>query len=317
MACAHLPIEANVDDPAEIRELFDAISYSKGGSVLRMLEDFLGAEVFQKGLHDYLKAHEYGNARTEHLWSALADASSKPVTAIMNSWVKQTGYPVLDVSINRVGTEPVLELRQQRFLYDHLLDEQPDATIWQVPVSIASAGNVGTSLLMEDSSASVSLSATQGWVKVNAGQTGFFRANYSVDEWTRLRDEIAGQGISSVDRLGLQNDAYALMRSGRLPATVFLSLAGAYTGETDAPVWGDLAANLKGLEGLLIDAPFIESYRSFGRSLFKRVADSTGWDAKPGEQHLDALLRSTALGQHGGYGGAGTIAEAKRRRRIP
>jgi puromycin-sensitive aminopeptidase len=307
------PIEANVDDPAEIRELFDAISYSKGGSVLRMLEDFLGAETFQRGLHEYLKAHEYGNARTEHLWSALADASSKPVTVIMNSWVKQTGYPVVDVAINRSGNEPVLGLRQQRFLYDHLLEAQSDATIWQIPVSIASGGAAGTSLLMQDSSASVSLQAADGWIKINAGQTGFFRANYSEDEWARLREGVVAKGLSAVDRLGLQNDAYALMRSGRLPATVFLSIAEAFTGETDAPVWGDFASNLKGLEGLLLDAPFIEDYRSFGRSIFDRIATSVGWDAKPGEQHLDALLRSTALGQHGGFGGAATIAEAQRR----
>jgi puromycin-sensitive aminopeptidase len=307
------PIEANVDDPAEIRELFDAISYSKGGSVLRMLEDFLGAETFQRGLHQYLKAHEYGNARTEHLWSALADASNRPVTAIMNSWVKQTGYPVLNVAINRSGNEPVVGLSQQRFLYDHLLEEQSDATVWQVPVSIASAKAPITSLLMQDSSASVSLPSADSWIKINAGQTGFFRANYSEDEWGLLREAIVTKGLSPVDRLGLQNDAYALMRSGRLPATAFLFIAEAFAGETDAPVWGDLASNLKGLEGLLLDAPFIENYRSFGRSIFDRIATSVGWDSKPGEQHLDALLRSTALGQHGGYGGVTTIAEAQRR----
>jgi puromycin-sensitive aminopeptidase len=307
------PIEANVDDPAEIRELFDAISYSKGGSVLRMLEDFLGAETFQRGLHEYLKAHEYGNARTEDLWSALADASNRPVTAIMDSWVKQTGYPVVDVTINREGNDPVLELSQQRFLYDHLLEAQSDATIWQVPVSIASGGAPGTSLLMQDSSASLSLASADDWIKINAGQTGFFRANYSEDEWDRLREAIVAKGLSAVDRLGLQNDAYALMRSGRLPATVFLSIAEAFTGETDAPVWGDFASNLKGLEGLLLDAPFIENYRSFGRSIFEQIATSMGWDTQPGEQHLDALLRSTVLGQHGGFGGSATIAEAQRR----
>jgi puromycin-sensitive aminopeptidase len=307
------PIEANVDDPSEIRELFDAISYSKGGSVLRMLEDFLGAEAFQRGLHQYLKDHEYGNARTEHLWSALADASNKPVTEIMNSWVKQTGYPVLDVAINRDGNEPVLGLSQQRFLYDHLLEAQPDATTWQVPVSIVSGNALTTSLLMQDSTASVSLPSGDSWIKINAGQTGFFRANYSEDEWARLREAAATKELPSVDRLGLQNDAYALMRSGRLPATTFLSLAEAFTGETDAPVWGDFASNLKGLEGLLIDAPFIDDYRSFGRSIFDRIATTVGWDAKPGEQHLDALLRSTALSQHGGFGGSATIAEAQRR----
>ena len=308
------PIEATVNDPAEIRELFDAISYSKGGSVLRMLEDYLGADTFQRGLHRYLKGHEYGNARTEHLWSALAEASGEPVTSIMDSWVKQVGYPVLDVEITRGEDALVVGLRQQRFLYDHLLDGPADAAVWQVPAGVRQQGAERESLLMKESTASLALPAVgSDWVKVNAGQTGFFRANYSVAEWDRLKEAVRSKQLPAVDRLGLQNDAYALMRSGRLPATVFLSLAEAFVDETDAPVWGDLAGNLRGLEALLLDTPFVDPYRTFARSLFTDVASRTGWDAKADEGHLDALLRSMALGQFGGYGDPGTLAEAKRR----
>jgi puromycin-sensitive aminopeptidase len=309
------PIEARVDDPAEIRELFDAISYSKGGSVLRMLEDFLGAETFRRGLHGYLKAHEYGNARTEHLWSALADASAKPVTAIMDSWVKQTGYPVLNVDLKRGADGIVLGLKQQRFLYDNLLDSTPDASVWQVPASVAAAGAETQALLMNESSASTTVSGAtdDGWVKVNAGQTGFFRVNYHETEWGRLREAVASRSLPAVDRMGLQNDAYALMRAGRLSATVFLSMAEAFVGETEAPVWGDLAANLKGLEGLLLDAPYIDAYRTFARSVFSKIVADVGWDAKPGEGHLDAILRSVVVGQHGGYGDPGTLEEARKR----
>ena len=78
------PIEQEVKNPAEVSQLFDAISYSKGGSVLRMLENFLTPEVFQKGLYRYLKANEYGNARTQDLWSALEGESGLPVTSIMD-----------------------------------------------------------------------------------------------------------------------------------------------------------------------------------------------------------------------------------------
>ncbi len=91
------PIEARVQNPSEIRELFDAISYSKGASIIRMLEHFLGAEVFRNGLHSYLSTHMYDNARTEDLWLALENTSGQPVTDLMNSWVKQTGFPVIQV----------------------------------------------------------------------------------------------------------------------------------------------------------------------------------------------------------------------------
>jgi puromycin-sensitive aminopeptidase len=205
-------------------------------------------------------------------------------------------------------------LRQQRFVYDHLLDDQPDSTIWHVPVSIRGQSAEKASMLMEDSSASVSLAGgADGWLKVNAGQTGFFRSKYGEPEWDRLREAVARKELDPVDRLGLQNDAYALMRAGQLPATVFLSLAGAYAEENDAPVWGDLSSNLKGLESLLTVAPYLDRYRRFAGSLFDGIVAKVGWQAKPGERHLDSILRSTVLGQHGAYGNKATVAEAQRR----
>ncbi len=120
------PIEQEVKDPAEVSQLFDAISYSKGASVIRMLEQFLGPEVFRKGLFQYLSAHQYGNARTADLWSALEEASGQPVTSIMNSWTNQMGYPVLRVESDTTGKDLELTLHQERFVYDRLLggDEQ-------------------------------------------------------------------------------------------------------------------------------------------------------------------------------------------------
>jgi len=310
------PIEAVVNDPAEIRELFDAISYSKGGSVLRMLEDFLGEETFRQGLHRYLSAHQYANARTEHLWSAMGEASGRPVTAVMDSWVKQMGYPMVSAHITRGGGSATVDLSQSRFLYDHLLDAEPDGTRWQVPVgSIHAGASEKEAVLMSDAAASVVLPgvADGAWVKVNAGQTGFFRVRYDAAEWDLLRDAVASRTLPATDRLGLQNDAYALMRAGHLPATVFLSMVRAFIDETEAPVWGDLSSNLRGLEGLLLDEPAVESYRRFARGIFTKIVSTVGWDAKPREQHLDALRRSTVLGQIGAYGDKDTLAEARRR----
>ena len=134
------PIEQEVNNAAEIGELFDAISYSKGGSILRMLEHFLGADTFQRGLHDYLTTHAYANARTADLWSALADASGQPVAEIMDSWVKQTGYPALDVAIDRQDDGVEVRLAQRRFVYEDIEGgPQDDPTLWHVPFSVRSA----------------------------------------------------------------------------------------------------------------------------------------------------------------------------------
>ena len=308
------PIEQEVKNPAEVSQLFDAISYSKGGSVLRMLENFLTPDVFQKGLYRYLKANEYGNARTQDLWAALEEESGLPVTSIMDSWVKQTGYPVLQIEADRRGDGVKVSLSQERFVYDHLLgEEEPNPVVWQVPVSVSAPGAASASTVMESKEAVIMIPAPSpydDWYKVNVDQTGFFRVNYSSEDWQRLAPAINARELPATDRLGIQNDAYALSRAGLLPVTQFLELAGSYAGETDASVWSDLASNLRDIEQLIAGEPVHPSYQSFGRELFGPAARRAGWTPRPEDGHLDSLLRSTVLGQAGSYGDDETLSQA-------
>ena len=308
------PIEQEVKNPAEVSQLFDAISYSKGGSVLRMLENFLGPETFQGGLYRYLKANEYGNARTQDLWAALEEESGLPVTSIMDSWVKQTGYPVLQVQADRRGTEVQLSVSQERFVYDRLLgDEEQNPEVWQVPVSVSAPGSATASTVMDTRETEIAVPAaspTDDWYKVNSDQTGFFRVNYSSEDWERLAPAVSTQQLPATDRLGIQNDAYALSRAGLLPITQFLELAGSYSGETDASVWSDLASNLRDIEQLIAGEPVHPAYQRFGRELFGPAARRAGWTPRPTDGHLDSLLRSTVLGQSGSYNDEETLALA-------
>ncbi len=119
--------------------------------------------------------------------------------------------------------------------------------------------------------------------------------------------------LPAPDRLGIQNDAYSLSRAGLLPVTQFLSLARAYSDENDASVWGDLSSNLRDIEVLLAGEPSHGSYQGYARDIFQPAVQRSGWDAKAGEGHLDALLRSTVLSQAGSYGDTGVLAQAKER----
>ena len=311
------PIEQEVNNPAEIGELFDAISYSKGGSILRMLETFLGADAFQKGLHQYLTANQYANARTEDLWNALGDASGQPVATIMDTWVKQVGYPVLDVQVDRQDEGIEVSFSQSRFVYEDIIGEQePDDSLWQVPVSARTASDAKpVSTLMEGSQASMRLTpaSTDEWIKVNPLQTGFYRVKYPGDELAKLTSPIRDLTLPTNDRLGIQNDAYALAKAGHIPATDFLKLADAYKNETDASVCSDLASNLGGMDRLLWDAPFYDKFQEYALSIFQPIGQRIGWDAGPDEGHLDALLRSTVLAQLGSYEDVATLNEASRR----
>ena len=312
-------IEANVDDPAEIRELFDAISYSKGGSVLRMLENYVGHETFRKGLHAYLKDHAYSNAQGSDLWhsinnAALTDSLNLPISVIelMEAWIKKTGYPLVQVSIDRENEgKTVVSFKQSRFLYDFLIDKEPTETLWPIHTSIQSSAGHVYQATFENNSAAVEINDTVDWLKLNFGQTGFYRVAYSDLEWEAIQTAVAGKALPAVDRLGVQNDAYALARSGHLPATIFLSLALAYLDEDDAIVWGDLASNLKSLEGLIGETSTLAMYREFGRKIFSKIASITGWEPNDNETHLQSLLRSIVIGQYGSYGDEPTLEIAR------
>ena len=299
------PIEQEVSNPAQIGELFDAISYSKGGSILRMLESFLGEETFRQGLNKYLTTHQYANAERSDLWNALGEVSGEPVAEIMDSWVLQTGYPMLDVGIERSNGNINLHMMQRRFLYDAILEgDEADETLWKLPLGVyTSDGEDSATRLMDSKLLAWDIpdagAADDAWTKLNPEQTGFYRVRYASTDLRRLVEPIRSKSLTAIDRLGIQNDAFALSRAGIIPATDFLTVAEAYQNEDNAPVCADLSSNLAGLDNLLSDEDYYRNFQAFSRSIFQQVAAQVGWDAKPDESHMDALLRSTVLNHVG------------------
>ncbi len=313
------PIEVPVQDPADIQSIFDDISYSKGASVLRMLEQFLGEPSFRRGIRTYLRTLRYGNARTPDLWRALGAASRKPVGAIMGTWTRQTGFPLLDVRVARTDGEARIRLTQTRFLLDHILHASRDTTRWKVPLQIARAGSPRvTRFVMGRRTESCVLGRSRAppgrdWIKVNAGHAGFFRVNYPPEEWDRLEQAILSGGLPVEDRIGLHSDAHQLMRAGYLPATRLLEFSRAYRGEDDAYVWQGIANSMQDLETLVSDEPYLGRFDAYARDLYGGAASRAGWDPKPSEEFLGALQRTVVIGAMGHYGDRATLDEAASR----
>ena len=311
------PIEQEVANPAQIQQMFDDISYSKGASIIRMLERFLGADAFRDGLRAYLRKHEYGNAETRDLWDALGEASGQPVSRMMDTWTTQMGYPVLDAATERSEDGVTVQLSQKRFVYESIIggDDDDDST-WSVPVGATAAGadEPAFALMTErQETIRVSTPGRPAWVKINPEQTGFYRVKYETDDLTALVGPIERRELSPSDRLGVQNDAYALARAGLAPVTQFLAVAPAYRNEDTAPVVSDLAVNIAGLDSILAEEPFHPKFQAFARDIFAPIGRRMGWEPREGEGHLDALLRSTALEALGRYEDADALAEAAAR----
>ena len=94
------PIEYPVQAPKDADAMFDVLTYEKGASVLRMLEQHIGPTVFRDGVRDYLRAHAYGNADTKDLWVSLGKIAKQPVPELMDGWIFQPGFPLVTANVS-------------------------------------------------------------------------------------------------------------------------------------------------------------------------------------------------------------------------
>uniref|UniRef100_A0A8C6LZL3 Puromycin-sensitive aminopeptidase n=1 Tax=Nothobranchius furzeri TaxID=105023 RepID=A0A8C6LZL3_NOTFU len=209
------PIEVDVGHPSEVDEIFDAISYSKGASVIRMLHNYIGDEDFRKGMNAYLLKFQHKNASTEDLWSCLEQASGKPIAAVMGSWTKQMGFPIIAVDEEQVSDDRVLKISQKKFCASGLHDGE-DCPSWMVPISICTSNDptcTKLKLLLEKPETSVTVRGVgpDQWIKVNPGTVGFYRIQYSSSMLKNVLPGIRDLSLQPVDRLGLQNDLFSLL----------------------------------------------------------------------------------------------------------
>lgn len=307
------PIEIPVQDPAEIREIFDAITYSKGSSVNRMLEHYLGEEVFRKGLRVYMKKFAYKNAATKDLWKALEQVSGKPVQKIMANFTRQPGFPVVKVERNK-SNPSTLKLSQERFLFDGGKDTKK--TIWQVPLVIRREKEKKPVIgLLKSASAVIDTGAKEGeWIKVNAGQSGFFRTAYSAELLTGLVEAMKTGDLPDpvIDTLGILSDAHALARAGYMKASCLLQFLEAVKDAREYNIWSLVSGSLNTVDNLLEKEEDHERLAEFARSLLVPCLNALGWEKKESDSHSDLLLRSMLISQAGHFGEKEVIDEAKK-----
>jgi len=313
------PIEVPVGPPSEVDEIFDAISYSKGATAIRMLHNYIGDDAFRTGLHNYLEKFKYKNALTEDLWEALRDASKKPVNEIMQLWTSQTGYPYLNVTMHTNDKkETVLDISQKRFFSNGSQPVAEEDYLWKVPISIvtkSSYPNVHTNFLLEKRQEQVNLGVLPetDWIKLNKNTVGIYRTNYSPELLSRLVTLVKEQQLHPTDRLGLQSDVFALCEAGHLSAGELLKFVESYTVEENVTVWRDLISNLLKLSHTLLNTSFHHEFQSFIRRLLKPISKKLGWDPVEGESGLQGMCRATILRTLGVNGDTETVEEAKRR----
>ena len=285
------PIEFPVTSPRDADAMFDVLTYEKGASVLRMLEQYLGAVTFREGVRDYLRTHRFANADTGDLWAALGRSAQQPIPAVMDGWIFRPGYPVVTVSRDQGGH---LVLAQQRFNY--LREPLPPATAepeqpWQVPVQLrvyAGGQPVEERVLLSEREARLRAGAGAEAIVVNAGGHGFYRVRYAPDLLDALLKRL--ETLAPIERFNLVNDAWALAVAGLMPLTAYLDLTARFRGERDRNVWSVLTASLYALNRV-VEPGDRRRLEALVRDRAMPTFTALGWTPRAGEDELTRQLR--------------------------
>ncbi|PKI82777.1 Aminopeptidase 2 mitochondrial [Malassezia vespertilionis] len=312
-----IPLQGeNVEDA--VNQVFDAISYSKGASVLRMLSRLLGEDVFLKGVSIYLKKHLYANTVTKDLWDGISEASGKDINALMSNWILKQGFPVLTVSVEG----DAIRVRQNRFLDTGDPTPGEDATLWQVPLALKTVQNgkpqTDFALMLDEREKVVPLprAADAVW-KLNAETIGVYRVAYAPEHLQRLGKAAAAQNspLSLEDRVGLVSDAFTLAQAGYARTSGGLALMQELRGDKSSLVNQAAALNLQQLGSAWWEQPegVRDAINAFRIDVFGPLARELTFDFGKDDAPELRELRSTVIGAAGAAGDPWTLAQVKER----
>lgn len=312
------PVEFAVKSPEDAMEMFDEITYEKGGSILRMLETYLTEEKFQEGIQRYMKAHAFNNATTADLWQALS-SKSIDVNGLMQTWVFSPGCPQVDFdfvagknkSKNDTGRAFSINLNQKRYL------RSPEAPkyakgqppVWQIPLVLKGEG-YNERVLFEKTSQTQTVKAESAPLFLNGSGNGFFRTNYSKEQLEKLFavDKGLTSFLSPKERISFYSDLFSLSFCGLSPLDNYLKFSQSMPSDEDSYVLSHLINQTQAFSNF-IDESHEKAYGQFVVSRLKKPLDRLTMERKPGETELVSQLRGKLVRALGTYGQDAEIIE--------
>lgn len=271
-------VQVDVDHPDEIASLFDgAIVYAKGARLMRMLQNYIGHDAFQHGLQSYFKEFAYSNTEADDLWRHLSAASGKDISMFMNTWISQSGYPVVEVKPDGLRQE-------QFFIGPHEKSDQ----IWPIPLNAESNEDIPE--LLETRELKLPVADDE---RLNVADTAHFLTHYSSKHLHKI---LGNASLTELDRLQLLHEQTLLVRGGRVPSVDLIDLLEHYRDEQSEHVWGIMALAFSELKKFVeTDEAAETKLREFGGSLAEQQHSRLGWSPQVGESESDTKLRSTIL----------------------
>jgi puromycin-sensitive aminopeptidase len=312
LASTH-PISVEAKSAEEASQRFDAISYTKGAAVLRMIEGYLGEDAFREGVRIYLKRHAEANASADDFWRALDESSGQDVTSIANAWIKEPGHPLVDIRAREADGGLELELSQARYFSD--TDAAPTAQRWPVPLVIKYGTEEGVRehrSVLSAARATVRLPGAH-WFFPNGGGRGFYRFRFaSAFEGDRLDAGIAH--LAAEERLALVDNLWAIARHGKATLAMFLARLETLRGEEDRAVLAAIGDSLSWLGNYAVRDATERPFARLVDELYRPILEAAGWTARDGDDTDVREKRTRAIAMLGFHARARDVRDEAQRR---
>ncbi|HYK98337.1 MAG TPA: M1 family metallopeptidase [Candidatus Acidoferrales bacterium] len=311
LASTH-PISIEAKNAEEASERFDAITYTKGAAVLRMIESYLGEDTFRDGVRIYLKRHRENNASADDFWHALDEASGQDVTRIMNAWIKEPGHPLVTVT-TKDAQKGAFELTQTRYYSDRAAKSDQK---WPVPLVLRYGTDRGIReerVLFDTARTTVTLAGAK-WLYPNTGGRGFYR--WQLDD---AADRMLDGGVRELapeERLSLVDDAWALTRTGRRSLAAFLRRLDTLAGEEDRTVLSAISDALAWLSNFAVRERTQAAFARFVDGFYRPLFEPLGWRPREGEDTDTREKRPRIIGMLGFHARAADIRREARDRAL-
>ncbi|XP_033211856.1 aminopeptidase Ey-like [Belonocnema kinseyi] len=293
------PLSRFVYNQSDIVNMADGISYDKGASILRMMELSFGSDIFKSVQESYLNGRKYSTGKPEDLFSRIQikinsrlDAS---VDAIMNTWTKKSGYPVLSVTVN--GDQ--IKLRQQKFFLRKLNLDSSVEQKWWIPITWASKSNPDFSITTTDKWINGDevirvKRNTSDWIIFNIQAAGFYRVNYDTDSWLRIISTLNSASVKKIhviNRATIIDDLLNLARANLLDYSIALEGLQYLKNETSFLPFKTAFTNLDYLIRRFSGQEGFSVFSKHVLMLIKNIHQQLGFVDRPSDDRLTVLLR--------------------------
>jgi alanyl aminopeptidase len=267
------------------------LNYSKGESILQLIESMVGEKAFQKGIRTYMENNAWKNAQADDLWKVLSTVADFDVPAMMKTYLEQPSYPLIEFTANG-------EVSQSRY---HLKGAEVEPQTWIVPLAIRykKNGKVSrTNLFLNEAKTTVSELAEADWIFPNENAMGYMRWKVSTEQISALLKDMSVLNVR--EKKSLLYNIEALFSAGEIELDEMMAAMDALVDDSDPMIGSAVVATMNGFL-YLVD---VNNEAMFGQFVAKKLTpwfERLGVVDQPNDSTDTTRLRGSVYGMLSRY----------------